>query len=205
LVTIGLVAAALLVCGVIGIFVLLSQRTTQVTGVVQEVRWERSIPLEALVPVEKQTWLDQIPAEAEVGACEDRVRRVQPEPAPNSVEVCGTPYTVDTGSGFGEVVQDCEYQVYETYCDYTVIEWRQTDVFSLQGSDEAPAWPEPSLETGQRLGADRREEYSIVFSAGSEAYTYTTGEAALFEQARPGTSWNLDVNTFGDVVAIEPR
>jgi ribosomal protein L40E len=51
----------LLICGVIGYIVFLSQKTEAIVGTVEQVRWERSIPIEALVPVEYQTWQDQVP------------------------------------------------------------------------------------------------------------------------------------------------
>jgi hypothetical protein len=139
-----------------------------------------------------------------LGSCEQKVRSVEQEPAPNSVEVCGTPYSVDTGSGYANVVQDCEYHVYDDYCSFTVIEWGQVDVISLSGSDYAATWPEPFLDTDQRLGNERREIYTIVFSAGGETYSFETDDFDLFLQAQTGTTWKLNVNTFGNVSSIEP-
>jgi predicted nucleic acid-binding Zn ribbon protein len=75
----------------------LAIKTEERTGQVSAVRWERSIPVEALAPVEREAWRDEIPSEAEVGACSQEHRSTSNEPVSNSTEVCGTPYTVDTG------------------------------------------------------------------------------------------------------------
>jgi hypothetical protein len=182
-------------------FILLT-RTSQVTGIVQSGSWERSIPIEALVPVEHQAWLDQVPAGADLLGCQEEVRSVEDSPVANSVEVCGTPYTVDSGSGFAEVQQDCEYQVYDQFCNYTVEEWSQVDVATLTGDGYTAAWPDPELATGERIGQGEEEMYTIVFISDGDAYTFTTEDFSLFQQAVPGTEWDLDINTFGGVVSI---
>ena len=82
-------------------------------------------------------------------------------PSPKSTEVCGTPYTVDTGSGAGKVVQDCEYRVYASYCDFTVLDWVVVNTAVAQGSDNNPQWPVLSLPAGQQEG-DRHETYQVI-------------------------------------------
>lgn len=198
------IVAVVVVCGGIVLISLLSNRTKGTTGVIENVRWERVIPIEALVAVQYETWQDQIPQDAEVNACREEIRSVESEPVPNSVEVCGTPYTVDTGSGYGEVVQDCEYQVYDNFCSFTVEEWRQVDTAVMSGSDQRPTWPEPILEAGQRVGENRSENYVIVFSTGDQTFTYTTSDLSLFQQAEVGEQWGLNVNTFGKLISVEP-
>ena len=197
------ILALVILCGAIGWFALLSARTETVTGQVQRVVWERTIPIEAIVPVSYSDWIDQVPSEAQLGACRQDVRYVQDEPAPNSEEVCGTPYTVDEGSGYAEVVQDCQYYVYEDYCDYSVQEWRQVDLASASGSGTLPEWPDPILEAGQRLGSTQNETYVIYFSTGEGNYSYTTSDFSLYQSAQPGTEWDLNINSFGSLVSIE--
>lgn len=198
------IVAVVVVCGGIVLISLLSNRTKGTTGVIENVRWERVIPIEALVAVQYETWQDQIPQDAEVNTCREEIRSVESEPVPNSVEVCGTPYTVDTGSGYGEVVQDCEYQVYDNFCSFTVEEWRQVDTAVMSGSDQRPTWPEPIMEAGQRVGENRSENYVIVFSSGDQTFTYTTSDLSLFQQAEVGEQWGLNVNTFGKLISVEP-
>ncbi|MBK8985705.1 MAG: zinc ribbon domain-containing protein [Chloroflexi bacterium] len=196
---IGVVAVLLLLCGA---FFFFTNRTDDVVGTVSDVQWVRTVSIEALQPVEKQNWEDQIPAGAKVLSCEQEVRSTQPDPAPNSVEVCGTPYTVDTGTGAGEVVQDCEYQIYDDFCRYTAEEWQVIDQVRLQGNDLNPRWPEFQPAAGQRAGA-QDARYVIIFRTDGNTYEYSTNETE-FLQAQPGSEWILKINTFNNVNDIEP-
>jgi hypothetical protein len=119
------------------------------------------------------------------------------------VEVCGTPYTVDSGQGYAEVVQDCEYQVYDQVCTYTVEEWTQVDTITLSGIDFSPVWPETALQPDQRIGQERKESFEIVFRSGEVTYNYTTSDFNLFQQAQVGSEWTLNVNSFGNLISID--
>jgi ribosomal protein L40E len=197
---IGVVAVLILACGA---FLFFSTRTNPTTGVVENVSWERTVPVEALIPVEYKDWEDEIPVGAVIETCSDEVRSIQSNPAPNSIEVCGTPYTVDSGSGFAEVVQDCEYEVYATFCSFTVDEWNVVDVSKLSGDNFSPIWPEPILETGQRVGEEQGETYTIIFKTDDDTIVYTTDDLSLFQSAQIGSEWTLNVNSFGSLVSIE--
>lgn len=177
-------------------------RTDDVVGRVSAVEWQRSIAIEALVPVERSDFVEDIPQGVDYGDCRQELHHVQDFPAPNSQEVCGTPYTVDTGTGVGEVVQDCQYEVYEDYCSYTVDEWQQVDVMTLTGNDLVPLWPQTQLASDQRLGA-QEEQYEVVFQGDGEQYTYTTSSLDRFAQFSIGSEWILQVNQLGGVVSVE--
>ncbi|HKJ27328.1 MAG TPA: zinc finger protein, partial [Anaerolineales bacterium] len=127
---IGLIFA--LIC--VGIYFIFL-RTTATTGTVVGVEWERSMVLEALVPVEYEDWVDVIPADGDVVSCTEEKRGETDQPTDGAVEICGTPYSVDTGGGYAEVVQDCIYEIYDDYCTYTVIEWGAVDTVSVAGQD----------------------------------------------------------------------
>jgi ribosomal protein L40E len=202
--TIAVIAIILLVCGSLSVFAILSMRTQAETGIVQSVSWQLSIPIEALVPVNYQDWKDQIPQNAELGSCDEKIRYVQDQPTTDSVEVCGTPYNVDTGNGYAEVVQDCEYRVYDQYCNYSQDEWRQLDTVVSTGNDFSPIWPEPSLGEGQRIGESGQEIYRVTFDSGDHSYIYQTSDLNLFQKCQIGSKWRLNINTFGAVVSIEP-
>lgn len=195
---IGIGAALLLVCAAVYFLFI---KTTTVSGDVQSVGWERSVPILEFLPVEHEDWWDEVPSDGEVVSCDSREREVVNEPVPNSEEVCGEPYTVDTGGGAAEVVQDCEYHVYDDYCTYTVLEWAPVDTVTFSGSDFSPVWPSPSITSEQQLG-ERSESYTIVFSADGKTYTYETEDVNLFMQADIGSVWNLEVNTLGAVQSI---
>ena len=201
--TAGLLGLVLL-CGVVIAILVRGAERNELTGVVQQVRWERAIPIEALVEVEYQDWRDEIPANADIETCKQAFRYESSDPEPNSEEVCGTPYTVDQGSGFGAVVQDCVYRVYAETCSYQVPEWRVVDTLSLTGTDFNPQWPAVSLAGGQRQSQELSETYTVWFEAGDQRYSYRFSELETFLSFQPGSEWTLLVNGFGDLVGVEP-
>ena len=117
-------------------------------------------------------------------------------------EVCGTPYTVDTGTGMGRVVQDCEYQVYDDMCSYTTLQLAVINTVVSQGEGLAPKWPVANLAAEQKLG-DRRERYICEFKGDGKTYGYTVRSLNEYEQCQVGSRWKLQVNSFGDVVGAE--
>ncbi len=203
LIIILIVAAAAVLMGLCIWVITLLGKSESVTGTVEQVNWMTSVPVEALQPVTRQDWKESIPAGAPVGKCEYRFYGEQSEPAPVSTEVCGTPYTIDQGTGYGEVVQDCTYEVYEEYCEYTQDEWVEVDQVTLEGQDLQPVFPSPQIASGQRLG-EIREKYTIQFATTEKEYLYTTQDESLFQQAQIGSRWTLKINAFGDIVSIEP-
>lgn len=203
LLIIGAFIVAMVCLGAIVLFIL-SGRTEAQPAVVQSVQWERSIEIVEQQPIEHQDWQDQIPDGAQIGACTQEYRFTQLEPAPGAEEVCGTPYTVDQGSGVAKVVQDCEYRIYDDWCDYTQMEWAVVDVISTRGGDMNPIWPALSLGAGQQEG-DRGENYTVVFQSEGETYTHRVSNSGDFFQYVPGSQWTLDVNTFGTINEIRER
>jgi ribosomal protein L40E len=195
---IGIGAGLLAACAAV-YFIFFS--TSTVSGEVQSVGWERSVPILEFIPVEHEDWQDQIPSDGEVLSCDSKEREVVSEPVANSKEVCGTPYTVDTGGGAGEVMQDCEYHVYDDYCTYTLLEWSPVDTVTLTGNDFSPVWPSPSITSDQQLG-EQSETYTIVFDADGKTYTFETEDVNLFMRADIGSVWELEVNPLGGVQSI---
>jgi len=203
-----IIAAAAVVIIVIVFFIVmavLGGRTKDtLDAYVSNVHWERAVVIEGIGPVSKEGWFDDIPGDAEIGSCRQELYSTQSEYAPGAEEVCGTPYVEDTGSGAGEVVQDCEYHIYADYCDYTVLDWTQVDQVVLQGEDIYPQWPSPQLGSDQRLGS-QSEDYTVVFETDQGEYTYKPGNEQTFEQYNMGSEWKLNVNTFNQIVSIEPQ
>ncbi len=183
--------------------IIFASRTEGQTAQVQNIQWTTSIPILALQPVVYQTWRDEAPGGAVLGDCSQRVHHVQAEPAANANKVCGTPYTVDKGSGFAEVVQDCQYEVLADFCEYTVDEWRTVNVVNLQGTDFSPIAPQPALQSGQRLG-EAQAEYLVVFQTAEGTYSYPLNDFNVYRQFEPGSEWILNINAFNQVVSVEP-
>ena len=205
-VAIGLVVALVLlcVCGVIGYTWMSSSRVSQ-NGTVQSVEWQTVAAIEELSPVTHQTWQDEVPQDAEMGNCTDQVRYTQDqEPfGGNFNKVCGTPYTVDTGSGVGQVVQDCQYKVLVPYCDYTVQEWHAVDQVTQSGNDLSPFLPNPQLGSDQRLG-EQSASYAIIFDTLKGQYTYSVSSLEEFQQFPISSEWMLNINALGQIVSVEP-
>jgi hypothetical protein len=186
------------------VLIAMGSRRTGAVGEVSGVNWRRATAVEALVPVVLEAWANEIPSGAQVGSCRQEVYRVQDEPAPGAREVCGTPYVVDQGSGYGEVQQDCRYQIYADRCQYQSTAWRPIEPIVLQGSDLNPVWPVENLEQNQR-NAGRTESYAVTFNVDGKVYRYQPSNEREFSQFSPGSQWRLKVNSFGNVMVEGPR
>ncbi len=196
-------AGALLAIALCVILVLALIPSKEVIGVVESVSWERSIAVEALTDVTEKAWRDEIPSGARIGACTSSYRHTQDSPAPNATEVCGTAYTVDTGTGHGQVVQDCEYRVYDDRCEYTVQQWQRVDTLTLSGRDRDPRWPSVRLGANQREG-DREERYEVVLATDGKDYTHTTSDPDAFARFQIGSRWRITTNALGGIRSLEP-
>lgn len=196
----GLVIA-LILC--IAVFSLFGSRTEDIIGTVQNVSWMTSVMIEQLQPVTRSSWTENIPTGADIQSCSLKYHHTQDTPTENSVEICGTPYQVDLGQGYAEAVQDCQYEVYQDYCEYVTLDWQQIDNITLQGNDNLPAWPDYQVAQDQRLGAER-QSYQIIFETEGGQFTYETDNYELFQQCQPGSKWLLTINSFNQVVSIEP-
>jgi DNA-directed RNA polymerase subunit RPC12/RpoP len=197
LIGIGVLIVAAIVCG------LLFFRTSDTAAAVRGVQWQRAIEIMEQRPVEHETWRDQIPSGAAMGLCELRVRGTQDQPAPNAEKICGTPYTVDTGTGVGKVVQDCQYEVKDNWCAYTQPEWTVIDSIVAKGADANPQWPAVNLSVDQRE-RDRAESYVVLFSSDGTEYQMAVSNASELLKYAVGSRWKLKVNALGGVVSAEP-
>lgn len=198
-----LVGAIIGIIAICGLLYYIFFTTDDISGTVQSVEWERSIPVEVFGPVEYAAFVDQIPANAAILSCKDEYHHTQDEPAENAREICGTPYNVDTGGGFAEVVQDCEYEIYAEYCEYTVDEWYVGEIVTLTGRDHNAEWPILTLTDEEREGSEKSETYVIIFQTDEGIERFSTSSYELFQEAKVGTTWTLVINKIGGIVDIE--
>jgi hypothetical protein len=154
-------------------------------------------------PATREAWSDQIPSGADKGTCTRKVRSTLSQPAPGAEKVCGTPYVIDQGSGKGQVVQDCKYNVYDDWCKYAIKEWQVVNTAVARGSDANPHWPELSLRPDQREG-ERGETYLVTLLDKDKKYTYSAPNAAEFARFTPGSHWTFKVNALGGVSGLQP-
>lgn len=201
----GLLPIIIIACVVVAClaFFIMSSRTSDTIGVVNGSSWQLRVNILEMRPVQREDWRDRIPQGASIGNCREEVRRTQDQPAPRSQKVCGTPYTVDQGTGVGKVVQDCQYNVLDDICKYNVNEWVIIDAIVAKGNDAKPSWPDPQLSQSQRLG-NREEAYQVTFAANDTIYTYTPRDAQEYAQFTPGSRWTLKVNALGGITDISP-
>lgn len=178
-------------------------KTDEIKATVTDVYWERSINLTEYTEVTQSAWQDEVPADADILSCSQEYRYTSDQPAANATEVCGEAYTVDTGTGVGEVVQDCVYEVYDNFCDYHAWEWVPIAPVIASGYNLSPTWPTLNLTSNQQEN-DRTESYTIDFQNSKQDYTYSTTDLDLFLQAEPGSEWTLQVNQLGTVQEAIP-
>ena len=197
LVIIAVVLACLVVAG--GAFFV--TRTHDQGGTVQATAWEQAVAVEAMRPVSHETWRDQVPPEARLGQCARKYRSMSSVPVPGAEKVCGTAYVKDKGSGYGKVVQNCEYKVYDDWCEYTVQEWQVVRTERATGGDLNPTWPDIRLLSDERPGA-RTQSYKCVFLSDDKRYDYGTNDLNLFQQCIVGSKWVVKVNNLGQITAI---
>ncbi len=199
------VIGALVLLMLCAIVYFLFLRTSEIEATVTGAEWQRSIVVEQFGPVRLEGWVDEVPNGATNLSCREQVRSTQSQPPSNATyrEVCGTEYVVDTGSGSGEVAQDCVYEVYADYCSYTAEAWEAYDTVELRGVNLNPQWPQPVLSFDQRLG-EQKESYICIFRSGSDTYRYEAHSYSEFQRCVPGTNWLLEINTLGGVASISP-
>ena len=201
---IGLIIASAIACITLIIIVVMSLKSETITARVTDVAWNRSVIIEEYTSVEGRDWYDQIPEGAELTSCTSEYRYTSDEPVVNATETCGDPYTIDTGTGVGELVQDCTYRVYDDFCTYTGYAWVVADKLVTSGYDLSPYWPDATLSSTERIG-EQTEDYKIYFASGGDQYSYTTNDYDLYQYADIGSSWEIEVNGFGDTTSITQK
>jgi hypothetical protein len=194
--------AVLVVAGLIWLVFSMFQ-TNDAVGTAVDARWERSIAIMGQVPVSESAWRDEAPSNAANLNCSPRVRSTSDSPQPGSQEVCGTPYTVDTGTGMGRVVQDCVYEVYDDYCTFTVLRWGVMNTVVERGSGLTARWPGANLSTGQELG-QRSERYECIVTVNDREYSFALRNETEWAACQAGSRWRLSINSLGSVLEAEP-
>jgi ribosomal protein L40E len=197
---VGVIVALLALCG---LFYFLQRPEQAIVAEVDSVQWSYTLQVQQLTNVERQAWHDEVPSGARVVSCTDRVRRTVDEPVAGAIERCGTPYVVDTGTGKGQVQQDCVYDIQEDWCRYEATEWRSGPPIVARGVDLRPYWPTATFAEGQRE-AGRKEAYRVDFDDDGRQYTYYTDSLTEYQRFTPGSRWEITTNALGNVTAVRP-
>lgn len=200
----AIILAVLVICGFFIWNTIKSNRTTDVNARVLNSAWERSVAVEAYQSVTASDWRANIPSGTTVFGCSSRLRYTSSTFVSGAEEECGEPYTVDTGTGIGQVVQDCVYKVYADYCSYETMQWVHIDTVTTTGTDQVPSWPDLNLPQNQRMGG-KSERYTIQFDVNGQTYRMRTSDFNVYQQAFPGSLWTLAVTQGGDIRRAEPQ
>jgi ribosomal protein L40E len=201
---VAILIAVLVVGAIICVFAAsLFFRTSNKSASVTNREWQRSVVIEQFGPVNRDDWRSDIPSEGKILSCSEKQRSTSSDPVSGAREVCGTPYTVDQGSGYGKVVQDCIYEIYDDYCSYQINDWSRLNEQVVEGVNDNPAWPDVQLQDNQRTG-NQSETYRIIFEVNGGNKTYHTTDASAYQQAVIGSHWILTINGLGEIVRIAP-
>jgi hypothetical protein len=197
----ALLAAAVLCCG-------LTLYSTPTTVVATGHTWERTIAVEALMPVSAEAWRDQLPSDARGIHCRQEVRDTRQIP---DGQDCHT-VRVDNGDGTFSEQERCtpryrEEDIMGERCAYTVDRWKvlRTER-ALGGLAEAPAWPAARAAGGERLGA-RLESYQVSFEDEEGDTDWCSMPEDRWRQIAPGSRWAGERGLLGglDCDSLEAR
>lgn len=184
----GGIGAFLLFCcvAIVAMFLIPS---SSVQGTVTDVQWQTSVPVQEVQAVDYSNERGSAPSDAYNVSCYTE-----------SEEVC-TERVEDTGTGYGEVVQECRTETQE-YCSYTRDEWTTIQTYDLSGNDLYPEYANPSIIGDQRIGATS-EKLTVYFSTPDGQETYSATSISEFQQFQVGSVWTLNLNVLGGVVSVE--
>jgi ribosomal protein L40E len=182
------IAAAVALCAAILWLFVFPSSTMGAT--VSDVRWQTSVPVQAVRAVQHSDEAGSAPAGAYDVSCHTESRQVCEE------------RVIDQGNGFGEKVQDCHDESQE-YCSYTVDEWQTIQTYTLDGNDPAPVFARPSITAGQRLG-DQSADYAVIFITDKGPKTYSPSDLNDFSRFRIGSTWTLNLNALGGILTVRP-
>ena len=107
------------------------------------------------------------------------------------------------GNGYEQFVQDCVYQVYEPYCEYTVYKAGVIDTRRASGSGPNPELP--YVESGYSTG-NQNVSYAIVMrDENGREYTLTPSGINEYRSYSVGDEFVLEVTASGRVVNMERK
>ena len=199
----GCVLAAVVLAALLFGLIWLFTKTEEKIGTVIGKKWSTSVAIEEIVTKTDSAWRDQVPSRGSIVRCSSSVRRTSSSYIAGAEEVCGAPYYVDRGNGYSEQVQDCEYRVYDDYCDYTYKDWDIVDRANANGTDDEPYYPESTLRAGQREGL-RSVRYQVEFSGdGDKTYQYVPETLDEYVSFSLHQEYLLEVNLLDAVVKYE--
>ena len=174
-----------------------------VHAAVSEQHWKTAVQVLGPVDTNGSAWQDQLPSDARNIRCQDKLRHTYDDEVAGSVEVCGTPYAIDMGNGYEQFVQDCVYQVYEPYCQYTVSKIGVIETRRANGSGLNPELP--YVESQYSLGNQSASYEIILRGEDGREYTLSPYDLSDYRSFKIGDEYDLEVTSSGRIVNIMER
>ena len=176
---------------------------TVLSAVVSSQTWQTSVQVIGPVDSRASGWRDSVPSDARNLRCEDRKRYTSKEEVKNSVEVCGTPYAIDLGNGYEQFVQDCVYDVYEPYCEYTVSKQGVIDTARASGSGPNPEMP---FVDSKYSAGNQSVSYTVQLrDENGNTYTLNPSNLTEYRSYALGSEYEIEVNSRGRIVNMERK
>jgi predicted RNA-binding Zn-ribbon protein involved in translation (DUF1610 family) len=185
----GGILGGLLVC-CLAIYLIFLRPSATLTGTVTDVYWQTSISVQEIQPVSYSNERGSPPSDAYNVSCRDETQTICEQKE------------IDRGNGYVEVVEECHDET-DTYCSYTVDEWKTLETFTEVGNDFSPYYASPSLTSDQRLG-NEQIDFTVTFSSEKGQISYAPGSLEEFQQYQIGSQWTLKLNALGRVIGVEP-
>jgi ribosomal protein L40E len=183
----GIAAFFILCCVAVAAMFLIPSKSLE--GTVTNVQWKTFVPVQEIRAVDYSNERGSPPSDSYNVSCRNESR-----------EVC-TERVEDTGTGFGEVVEDCRTET-EQYCSYTRDEWTTIQTYDLSGNDLFPVYSNPSIASDQRVGSTS-EDLTVYFNTPDGQEVYSPKSVNEFQQFQIGSVWTLKLNVLGGVVSVE--
>ena len=207
LIGLGIAIAALLLFGGGGSGITVPNITpvpnTVLDAVVSSQTWQTSVQVIGPIESSGSAWRDQVPAGARNLKCSDRVRYRSDDEKPNSVEICGTPYAIDLGNGYEQFVQDCVYDVYDSYCEYTI---EKTGVINTaRASGSGPNPESPYVDSRYSTGSQSVTYTVQLIDENGKTYTLNPSSLTEYRSYPVGTEFTIEVNNRGRIVNMEMK
>lgn len=183
----GGIGGALLLCCLAVLFLFVFPAAS-VQGTVTNVHWKTYVPVQEQREVHYSDERGSPPSDAYNVSCRTETQQICEQK------------TVDKGNGYAEVVEECRDESVD-YCSYDVQEWQTIQTYTLEGNDLFPAYADPNLSVGQRLGS-QSQEFTVYFDTKKGQITYMPESVHEFQQYEIGSVWTLKLNAVGSVLSV---
>ena len=107
------------------------------------------------------------------------------------------------GNGYEQFVQDCVYDVYDSYCEYIIAKAGVIETARASGSGPNPE--APYVDSRYSTG-NQSVSYSVELrDENGQIYSLTPSNLTEYRQYTVGTEFQIEVNSRGRIVNMERK